>query len=125
MFDGYVHTSSSFWSPKDALRYKELKETIVKEEGEEDGEELEEGEEGEEGEEHSVPIEVSSSLQFNNNHHNKELDCRNSNNDIEGSEPSSPQHSGFLSVCAIDCEMCYTSIGLELTRVSTEWLHCT
>lgn len=27
-----------------------------------------------------------------------------------------PQES--LTVCAIDCEMCYTKIGLELTRVS-------
>ena len=26
----------------------------------------------------------------------------------------------YLSVCGIDCEMCYTELGLELTRVSTD-----
>ena len=117
MCEDYVHTSSTFWSPKVPLRYKELKETIAKEEGEEDGEELEEGEENEE---HSEHAELSSSPQLSSNHHNNEDDRRNVDNDIDGTKSSSPQPNEFLSVCAIDCEMSYTCTGLELTRVSTE-----
>ena len=112
-----MHTSSTFWSPKAPLRYQELKGTIAKEEGEEDGEELEEGEENEE---HSEDAELSSSPQLSSNHHNNEDDRRNGNNNIDGTESSSPQPNEFLSVCAIDCEMSYTCIGLELTRVSME-----
>ena len=34
-----------------------------------------------------------------------------------GSMDMDPGPQEPLSVCAIDCEMCYTKIGLELTRV--------
>ena len=78
----------------------------------EDGEE----EEGEEGEEHSEQKEVSS-------HFGMEFENQGINVDeyIGGNEinyETGPSSQGFLSVCGVDCEMCYTSLGLELARVS-------
>ena len=81
---------------------------------EEEGEEVEEGEEEEEEEEGRESMTVHSNT-------GKE---HSSTKSIEKNLLSQTGNEGFvppiyLSVCGIDCEMCYTELGLELARVST------
>ena len=87
----FVSTSSDAWKLPPVIRYKETKEIVEIEEGEE---EEEEGNEDGEG--------------------RGEIMDRNVHESSTDTDPA-PQEP--LSVCAIDCEMCYTKAGLELTRV--------
>ena len=90
----FLSTSSDAWKLPPVIRYKDTKEIVEVEEGEE--EEGEEEERNEDGEEKEVIMD--------SNVHKSSTDT-----DPVPQEP--------LSVCAIDCEMCYTKAGLELTRV--------
>jgi hypothetical protein len=89
----FLSTSSDAWKLPPVIRYKKTKEIIEIEEGEEEEEEEEGNEDGEEKE-----------VVMDTNVHKSSTDT-----DPVPQEP--------LSVCAIDCEMCYTKAGLELTRV--------
>jgi hypothetical protein len=81
----------------------------MKEEGEEEEGEEGEEEEGEEGEE-----EESDKKSMKKGEEDLSGKDRNDEIDSEGEgERVEP-----LSVCGVDCEMCYTAAGLELTRVS-------
>ena len=90
----FLSTSSDAWKLPPVIRYKETKDIVEIEEGEEEEEEEEEG--NEDGEEKGEIME--------SNLHKSSTDT-----DPVPQEP--------LYVCAIDCEMCYTKAGLELTRV--------
>jgi hypothetical protein len=91
----FLSTSSDAWKLPPVIRYKETKEIIEIEEGEEEEEEEEEEEGIVDGEEKVL---------IDSNVH-------------ESSTDTDPVPQEPLSVCAIDCEMCYTKAGLELTRV--------
>lgn len=88
----FLSTSSDAWKLPPVIRYKETKEIIEVEEGEEEEEE----ERNEDGEE-------KGGITDSNVH--------------KSSTDTDPVPQEPLSVCAIDCEMCYTKAGLELTRV--------
>jgi hypothetical protein len=105
----FLSTSSPSWLPTAALRYKDINEISMKEEGEEEEGEEGEEEEGEEGEE-----EESDKKSMKKGEEDLSGKDRNDEIDSEGEgERVEP-----LSVCGVDCEMCYTAAGLELTRVS-------
>ena len=40
------------------------------------------------------------------------------NGAVEPSAPSQPSTDAQGAMCAVDCEMCYTAAGLEVTRVT-------
>ena len=86
--EDFICTSSESWKLPPVIRYKEIKEIVEVEEGEEE----EEDEGGDEKNDVMMNVQV-------------------------GSTDMDPGPQEPLSVCAIDCEMCYTKIGLELTRV--------
>ena len=97
----FISTDSSIWCPPAKLHYREVVESMTREEGEED----EEGEVEEEKVEKAV----------DEKEEKKE-------NDIEtisevNSTPVDPGLQIPLFMCGVDCEMCYTELGLELTRV--------
>jgi hypothetical protein len=102
----FLSTSSPSWLPTAALRYKDINEISMKEEGEEEEGEEEEGEEGEEEESDKKSMKKGEE-DLSGKDRNDEID---SEGEGERVEP--------LSVCGVDCEMCYTAAGLELTRVS-------
>jgi hypothetical protein len=105
----FLSTSSPSWLPTAALRYKKINEISMKEEGEEEEGEEGEEEEGEEGEEEESDKKSMKKGEKGLSEEDRN-DVIDSEGEGEGAEP--------LSVCGVDCEMCYTAAGLELTRVS-------
>jgi hypothetical protein len=108
----FLSTSSPSWLPTAALRYKSINAICMKEEGEE-----EEGEEGEEEEGEERGEEESDKKSMKNGEGDVSgTDC-NQNIESKGEKEGEGVGEEPLSVCGVDCEMCYTAAGLELTRV--------
>ena len=114
----FISTDSSIWCPPAKLQYREVIETMIREEGEEDEEE---GEVEETVEEKTNRIEERKEIHEKTqkeSENKKELELTNTTKDADlGLQIP-------LFMCGVDCEMCYTELGLELTRVIEIPLFC-